>query len=78
VIVTTDPTDPTGNEVSVPGILILHEDAVATEYGRSAVALDDSLIGKVNFRKDAQTSNYPGDRIPRHFNDIFWMGWGFL
>src|SRR6185437_16026319 len=38
VIVTADAADPAGDEVRVPRVLALHEDAVAAEDGRGAVA----------------------------------------
>ena len=78
MIVPADPTDPACNEMGVPGILILHKNAVAPEDGRSAMALDDLFIRKVNLGKDAQAPNYPSDRIPGHFHDIFRMGLGLL
>jgi hypothetical protein len=78
VIIAADPTDPARYEMGVPRIFIFHKDTVTPENGGSAVALDHFLVGEVNFRKDAQTSNYPSDRIPGHFYDIFRVGSGLF
>jgi hypothetical protein len=53
VIVTTDPTDTAGNKMRIPGILVLHENAIAPEDRRSAMTFDDLLVGKIYFRKNA-------------------------
>jgi hypothetical protein len=44
VMVTADAADAAGDEVGVPRVLALHEDAVAAEDRRGAVALDDLLV----------------------------------
>jgi hypothetical protein len=62
----------------IPGILVLHENAVTPEDGRCAMTLDDLLVGKIYFGENAQTSDDPGYRIPGHFHDIFRVGPGFL
>jgi hypothetical protein len=77
MIVSADPTNPARDEMCVPGIFVFHKNAITPEDGRSAMTLDDFLVGKVNFRKDAQTSNNPGDGIPGHLYNILWVGWLF-
>jgi hypothetical protein len=64
VVVTADPADATRDEMSVAGILALHEDAVAAEDRRRAMALDDLLLLKIDFRVDAETTDYASDRVP--------------
>jgi hypothetical protein len=78
VVIPADPADPARDKMRIPGILVLHENAVTPEDGRGAMAFDDLFVSKIYFRKNAQTSDDPGDRIPGHFHDIFWVGPGFL
>ena len=65
VVVTADPADPAGDEVRVPRVLALHEDAVAAEDRRGAVALGDPLGLEVDLGVDAEAADDPGDRDPR-------------
>ena len=68
VVVTADAADAAGDEVRVPRVLALHEDAVAAEDRRGAVALDDLLLLEVDLGVDAQAAHDPGDRIPGHLH----------
>jgi hypothetical protein len=52
----------------VARVLALHEDAIAAEDRRSAVALDDLLLLKVNLRVDPEAAHDPGNRIPGHLD----------
>ncbi len=69
VVVTADAADPAGDEVRVARIDPLHEDVEAAEDHRCAVALEDLLIGEVDLGVDAEASDDPRDRIPRHLLD---------
>ena len=53
VVVAADPADPAGNKVRVAGVFPLHEDAVAAEDRRGAVALRDPLGLEVDLGVDA-------------------------
>ena len=70
VVVTADPADPAGDEVRVARVLALHEDAVAAEDRRRAVALGDALGGPVDLRVDPEAADDPGDRVPRHLDEV--------
>jgi len=70
VVVTADATDTAGDEMGVAGILALHEQRVAAEYRRRAVAFDDLAVVEVNLRIDAEAADYPGDGIPRHLHQL--------
>ena len=72
VVVAADAADPAGDEVGVARVLPLHEDAVAAEDRRGAVALGDLAVGEVDLGVDAQAAHDPGDRVPRHL-DQFWV-----
>ena len=69
VVVAADAADPAGDEVRVPRVLALHEDAVAAEDGRGAVALDDLLLLEVDLGVDAQAPDDSGDRVPGHLHE---------
>src|SRR5487761_1781195 len=69
VVVTADPADAAGDEVRVPRVLALHEDAVSAEDRRGAMALDDLLLAKVNLGIDAQAAHDPGNRVPGHLHN---------
>ena len=68
VVVAADAADAAGDEVRVARILALHEDAVAAEDRRGAVALGHLALAEVDFGEDAQAADDPGDRIPIHLN----------
>ncbi len=68
VVVPADPADAAGDEVGVAGVLAPHEDAVAAEDRRRAVALRDPLLLEVDLRVDAQAAHDPGDRVPGHLH----------
>ena len=70
VVVAADPADPAGNEVRVARVLALHEDAVAAEDRRGAVALRDPLGLEVDLGVDAQAADDPGDGIPGHLGEF--------
>ena len=70
VVVAADPADAAGDEVRVARILALHEDRVAAEDRRGAVALDDFSVLEVDLGVDAEAADDPGDRIPRHLDQL--------
>ena len=70
VVVTADAADTAGDEVGVARILALHEDRVAAEDRRGAVALDDFAVLEVDLRVDAEAADDPGDRVPRHLHQL--------
>ena len=74
VVVAADAADPAGDEVGVARVLALHEDAVAAEDRRGAVAFGDLPVGEVDLGVDAQAAHDPGDRIPRHFDKLPGIG----
>src|SRR3954451_2197858 len=83
VVVATDAADPAGDEVRVARILALHEDRVAAEDRRRAVALDDLAVLEVDLGVDAEAADDAGDRIPRHVDEgprvalgLLWSGNG--
>ena len=69
VVVAADPADPAGDEVRVARVLALHEDRVAAEDRRGAVALGDLLLPEVDLRVDAEAADDPGDRVPGHLDE---------
>ena len=66
VVVAADAADTAGDEVGVARVLALHEDAVAAEDRRGAVALGDLPVGEVDLGVDAEAAHDPGDRVPGH------------
>ena len=68
VVVSANPADAAGDEVRVARILALHENRVAAEDGRRAVALDHLAVLEVDLGVDAEAAHDPGDRIPGHFD----------
>ena len=70
VVVAADPADPAGDEVRVARVLALHEDAVAAEDRRRAVALGDVLLLEVDLGVDAEAADDAGDRVPRHLGEV--------
>ena len=70
VIVAADAADPAGDEVGVARVFALHEDAVAAKDRRSAVALGDLAILKIDLREDSQAADDPRDRIPVHLHQV--------
>ena len=68
VVVATDPADPARDEVRVPGVLPLHEHAVAPEDRGRAVALRHFPLAEVDLGVDAQAAHDAGDGIPRHLH----------
>src|SRR5262249_12095329 len=68
VVVTADAADAAGDEVRVPWVLALHEDAVSAEDRRRAVALDDLLLLEVNLGVYTEAADDLGDRIPGHLH----------
>ena len=76
VVVPADAADAARDEVGVARILVLHEDAVAAENRRGAVALDDLLVREIDLRVDAQAADDARDRVPRHFLDVGRLGIG--
>src|SRR5215472_6185917 len=76
VVVTADPADPAGDEVRVARVLALHEDAVAAEDRRGAVALGDRLGLEVDLGVDTQAAYDPRDGIPRHLGQFAGFAFG--
>ena len=70
VVVTADSADAAGDEVRVAGILALHEDRVAAEDRRRAVAFHHFFVVEVDLGVDAEAADDPGDGIPRHLNQL--------
>ena len=70
VVVAADAADPARDEVRVPRVLALHEDAVAAEDRRRALALGDGPVGEVHLGVDPQAADDPGDRIPVHVDQV--------
>src|SRR5271163_382543 len=66
VVVPANPADAARNEVRVPRILTLHENAVAPENGRSAVALRHLPVFKINLRENSQAPDNSSNRVPIH------------
>ena len=60
VVVAADAADAAGDEVGVARILALHENAVAAENGRSAVALGHLPILEIDLGEDAQAARRSG------------------
>jgi hypothetical protein len=69
VVVAADAADAAGDEVRVARVLALHEDGVAAEDRRRAVALGDRTVAEVDLRVDAETADDAGDRVPRHLDE---------
>ena len=69
VVVSADSTDPAGDEVGVPRVLALHEDAVAPEDRRGAVAIRHLPLPEVDLGVDAQAPHDARDGIPRHLHE---------
>ena len=70
VIIAADAADAAGDEVRVSRIFALHEDAVAAEDRRSAVAFGNSAFAEIDLRKDAEAANDPCDRVPVHLHQV--------
>ncbi len=68
VIVAADAADTAGDEVGVARVFALHENAIAAKDRRSAVALRHFAVGEIDFGKDAEAADDPGDRVPVHFD----------
>ena len=78
VVVAADAADAAGDEVGVARVLALHEDAVAAEDRRGAVALGDLAVGEVDLGVDAQAADDPGDRVPGHLDQLALVSVGSL
>jgi hypothetical protein len=64
VVVTADAADAAGDEVRVARVLALHEDAVAAEDRRGALALDHLPVLEVYLGIDPEVPDDAGDRVP--------------
>ena len=64
MVVPANAANAAGDEMGVPGVLVLHEDAVTAKDRRRAMALDDLLSVEVDLRVDAEASDDAGDRVP--------------
>ena len=78
MVVAADPADPAGDEVGVARVLAFHEDAVAPEDRRGAMTLGNLPIGEVDLGVDTQAAHDPGDRVPRHLDQLALVGGAFL
>ena len=74
VVVAADAADAAGDEVRVARVLALHEQAVAAEDRRGAVALAHLLLLEVDRGVDPEAADDPGDRVPRHLDDVGVLG----
>ena len=70
MIVAADAADAAGDEVGIARVFALHENAVAAEDRRRAVALGDLAILEIDLREDAQTADDPRDRVPVHLHEL--------
>src|SRR5262249_14382306 len=70
VVVAADAADPAGDEVGVTRVLTLHEDAVAAEDRRRAVALGNAAIAEVDPRVQAEAADHARDRVPGHLDEL--------
>ena len=70
VVVTADAADAAGDEVGVARILALHEDRVAAEDRRRAVALHHFSVLEVDLGVDAEAADDAGDGIPCHLDKL--------
>jgi hypothetical protein len=68
VVVAADPADAARDEVGVARVLALHEDAVAAEDRRGAVALGDLALAEVDLGVDPEAPDDAGDRVPIHLD----------
>ena len=74
VVVAADPADAAGDEVRVARVLALHEHAVAAEERGRGLAAHDLLLLEVDLRVDPEVADDPGDRVPRHVDDVPGLG----
>jgi hypothetical protein len=78
VIIATNSANSAGYEMGVARVLVLHENAVTSEDGGRAVALDHLAVREVDLGKDSQTSDNSSDGIPGHLHDVAGFGSGIL
>ena len=78
VVVAADAADAAGDEVGVARILPLHENAVAAEDRRSAVALRHLAVGKIDLGEDAQAAHDSRNRVPVHLDEVPALGSGLF
>ncbi len=69
MVVAADAADAAGDEVGVARVLALHEDAVATEDRRGALALGHDALAEVDLGVDPEAADDAGDRVPRHVDE---------
>jgi len=67
MIITTNTANTARYKVSIPRIDTSHENVESAKDHGCAVTLLNYPIGEINFAVNAQTTDYPGDWIPRHF-----------
>ena len=77
VIVAADAADAAGDEVRVARVFALHENAVAAEDRRGAVALGDLAVVEIDLGENAEAAHDSGNRIPVHLHQIALLGWDF-
>ena len=74
VVVAADAADAAGDEVRVARVLALHEQAVAAEDRRRAVALGDRHVREVDLGVDPEAADDAGDRVPGHLDEPAVLG----
>ena len=70
VVVAADAADAAGDEMGIPRVFALHENAVAAKDGGCAVALGDFAICEVDLGEDAEAAHDPRNRIPVHLHQV--------
>jgi hypothetical protein len=70
VVVAAYSANPAGDEVRVSRIFAFHENAVAAENRRGAVAFRHLTVLKIDLREYAQAAHDASDGIPIHFDEF--------
>ncbi len=78
MVIAANSANATGNEMRVARVLALHENAVAAENRRGAVAFGHAAVFKVDLGENSQAPYDPGDRIPIHLHQISRLRGGFF
>lgn len=73
VVISADPANAAGNEVSVPRIFASHEHAVAAKYRRGAITFDNFAIVEIDLGENSQTPDDSRNRVPVHFDEVTWF-----
>jgi hypothetical protein len=70
MVVAADAADTAGDEVGVARVFTLHEDTVAAEDRRGAMALGYAVILEIDLGEDTQAADDPRDGIPVHLHQF--------